>query len=40
MDVKTAFKIFELKIKPILLYGSEILGTKDYEVIENVQVKF
>ena len=27
VDTKTAFKIFDCKIKPILLYGSEIWGT-------------
>jgi hypothetical protein len=30
------FKIFDSKISPILLYGSEIWGTKNYDVIESI----
>ena len=34
------FKIFDAKIKPIILYGSEIWGVKRYDYVENVHVKF
>lgn len=40
LNVVTAFKIFDCKVKPILLYGAEIWGTKCHDVIDNVQVKF
>ena len=39
MPAETVFKIFDVKIKPILLYGSEIWGLKRYEDIEKVQIK-
>ena len=35
-----AFKIFDLKIKPLLLYGSQIWGCGYYEIIEKVQIQF
>ena len=31
------FKLFEMKVVPILLYGSEIWGYRKYEVLEKVQ---
>ena len=34
------FRIFDTKIKPILLYGSELWGVKRYEDIENAHIKF
>ena len=34
------FKIFDTKIKPIILYGSEIWGVKRYNNVENVHIKF
>ena len=34
------FKIFDTKIKPIILYGSEIWGVKRYTDVENVHIKF
>ena len=37
---KVLFKIFDSKIKPIILYGSEIWGVKRYEYVENVHIKF
>lgn len=40
VDPRTAFKIFDLKIKPVLLYGAEIWGTQDSENIEKVQMQF
>lgn len=39
MPSETLFKIFDAKIKPILLYGSEIWGYKQYDYIERVQNK-
>ena len=35
---KTFFKVFDSKVSTILLYGSEIWGTKPMTCIENVQV--
>ena len=35
----TLFRIFDTKVKPILLYGSEIWGFQRYEVIEKVHIK-
>ena len=40
IPVSTLFHIFDTKIKPILLYGSEVWGFKKYEDIEKVQVNF
>ena len=40
VDIKTAAKIFDMKIKPLLMYGSEIWGTKQYDTVENVQTRF
>ena len=40
INFRTAVKIFDIKIKPLLLYGSEIWGTKVYEKIENAQIKY
>ena len=34
------FKIFDSKVKPLILYGSEIWGVKRYDYVENVHVKF
>ena len=31
------FKLFDMKVVPILLYGSEIWGYRKYEVLEQVQ---
>ena len=36
IDVKTAFKIFDMKIKPILLYGSEVWGFGYHESMKYV----
>ena len=38
--MSTLFKIFDTKVKPILLYGAEIWGTQSYEEKENIQTKF
>ena len=35
-----AFKIFDIKIKPLILYGSQIWGCGYYENIEKVQIQF
>ena len=40
LPVSTLFKIFESKVKPILLYGAEIWGTQTHKEIENIQIKF
>ena len=34
------FRIFDTKIKPIILYGSEIWGVKKYNDVENVHIKY
>ena len=39
LPVDMVFKIFDTKIKPILLYGSEIWGFQEYDAIEKVHVK-
>ena len=39
IPASTIFKIFDTKIKPILLYGSEVWGVKSFEAIENVHIK-
>ena len=38
MSCKTFFKIFDVKISPILLYGSEIWGLNKYDSIEKVHL--
>ena len=35
---KTFFKVFDMKVSPILLYGSELWGLKTINSIENVQI--
>ena len=40
IPVNTLFKIFDTKVKPILLYGSEVWGFQKYDEIEQVQIKF
>lgn len=40
INCTTALKIFDAKIKPMVLYGSEIWGTKAYECIEHIQIRF
>ena len=40
IDLSTASKIFDVKIKPMLLYGAEIWGTKRHACIEYAQIKF
>ena len=39
LPVDMVFKMFDVKIKPILLYGSEIWGFQKYEAIEKIQIK-
>ena len=39
-SLRIASKIFDIKIKPIILYGSEIWGTRRHESLEHVQIKF
>jgi hypothetical protein len=39
LPAQTVFKIFDAKVKPILLYGSEIWGFRPCDDIEKVQVK-
>lgn len=31
------FKVFDIKIKPIVTYGAEIWGCKQFEVLERIQ---
>ena len=40
MNPSVMFKIFDTKIKPVLLYASEIWGVKRWKYIEQVQVMF
>ena len=40
LSFSVAVKIFDIKVKPILLYGSEIWGTQYFDTLENVQIKF
>lgn len=40
LPVDLAFRIFDTKIKPLTLYGSEIWGCGYFECIENVQIQF
>eukprot|EP00745_Piridium_sociabile_P032248 TRINITY_DN54259_c0_g1_i1.p1 TRINITY_DN54259_c0_g1~~TRINITY_DN54259_c0_g1_i1.p1 ORF type:complete len:488 (+),score=9.92 TRINITY_DN54259_c0_g1_i1:311-1774(+) len=39
IPTSTVFNIFDTKVKPILLYGSEIWGFQQYNDIDKVQVK-
>lgn len=39
LPVDTLFKIFDTKVKPILLYGSEVWGFQRRECIERVHIK-
>ena len=36
MPVNMLFRIFDTKVKPILLYGSEVWGVRKYEDIEKI----
>ena len=38
LSLTSFFRIFDVKISPILLYGAEIWGFKDYDCIEKVQL--
>ena len=40
LPVNLAFKIFDIKIKPLLLYGSQLWGNGYHESIEKVQIQF
>ena len=40
ININLAVKIFDAKIQPILMYGSEIWGFHDGEAIEKVQISF
>ncbi len=40
MPVNLLFRIFDTKVKPILLYGSEIWGVRKCEEIEKIQVRY
>ena len=40
LPVDLAFKVFDIKIKPIVLYGSQVWGIGYYECIEKVQIQF
>lgn len=40
LPLSLASKIFDVKIKPILLYGSEVWGVKKYECLENLQIRY
>ena len=40
LDVDTLIHLFECTVKPILLYGSEIWGFCNIDVIERVQLRF
>ena len=40
IPVHIAFKIFDIKIKPMVLYGSQIWGLGYHEPIEKVQIQF
>ena len=37
---KLLFQLFDSKIKPIIMYGSETWGVKKYDYIENVHIRF
>jgi len=39
LPASTVFSISDTKVKPILLYGSEIWGFQQYHDIEKIQVK-
>ena len=39
LPADTVFKIFDAKVKPILLYGSEIWGSQKFDDIERVHIK-
>ena len=40
IEISTAVKIFDMKIKPMILYGSEIWDVKFIDQIENIQIKY
>lgn len=40
IDPRILFKIFDIKIKPLILYGSEIWGVGKCEKVEQMHVKF
>ena len=35
-----AFRIFDVKIKPMIMYGSEVWGVGYFSSIENIQIQF
>ena len=39
LPAETVFKVFDTKVKPILLYGSEVWGCKKFDDIEKVHIK-
>ena len=38
IDVKTFFQLFDMQVKPMLLYAAEIWGSTYYEVIEKTHM--
>ena len=40
LPVNLAFKVFDIKIKPLVLYGSQVWGIGYYECIEKLQIQF
>ena len=38
IDIKTFFQLFDVQIKPMLLYAAEIWGTTQYEIIEKTHL--
>jgi hypothetical protein len=40
LPIDLQINMFNKTIKPILLYGSEIWGLGNYDIIERVQLKF
>ena len=40
MNITTFFKIFDVKIVPILLYGAEIWGLNHFEKLESIQLLY
>ena len=40
LDIKTKLLLFDSKVAPIILYGSEIWGVYDFKAVNKRHVKF
>ena len=40
LDIKTKISLFDLMVKPIVLYGAEVWGVYNFKSIDNLHLRF